>query len=153
MVGIAIYDRLDTTPDGDASLSHLCWRRNEIENYLCRREALLALAESEGAQHRGALFGAAWRQTMSGAIDEIERALEVLGEPTPWGPDGKASSFLDQVFRRFYEQSEASALLRKSDYHRLVAFVGSTEIDLEVVEKLDAIVEVAGRARPRGQQM
>ena len=152
LVGIAIYDRLDTTPDGDASLSHLCWRRNEIENYLCHREALLALAESEGAQHRGALFGVAWRQTMSGAIDEIERALEVLGEPAPWGPNGKASSFLDQVFRRFYERSEASALIRKSDYHRLVAFVDSTEVDTEVVEKLDAIVAVAGRARQHGQQ-
>ena len=152
LVGIAIYDRLDTTPDGDASLSHLCWRRNEIENYLCRREALLALAESEGARHRGALFGVAWRQTMSGAIDEIENALEVLGEPTPWGPDGKASSFLDQVFRRFYERSEASALIRKSDYHRLVAFVDSADVDAEVVEKLDAIVVVAGRARQHGQQ-
>ena len=149
LVGIAIYDRLDTTPDGDASLSHLCWRRNEIENYLCRREALLALAESEGAQHRGALFGVAWRQAMSEAIDEIEGALEVLGEPTPWGPDGKASSFLDQVFRRFYERSEALALVRKSDYHRLVGFVDSTDVDTEVVEKLDAIAAVAGRARPR----
>ena len=149
LVGIAIYDRLNTAPDGDENLSHLYWRRNEIENYLCRREALLALAESEGAQHRGALFGVAWRQAMSEAIDEVEGALEVLGEPTPWGPDGKASSFLDQVFRRFYERSEALALVRKSDYHRLVGFVDSAAVDAEVVEKLDAIVEVAGRARPR----
>ena len=154
LVGIALYDRLAVTPDGDASLSHLCWRRYEIENYLCRREALLSFAESEGARHLGGpLDRFASRQPMENAIADIEGALEVLGEPAPWGPDGKASAFLDQVFRRFYEQSEASALIRKSDYHRLVAFVGSTEIDLEVVEKLDAIVEVAGRARPRGQQM
>ena len=55
LVGLAIYDRLDMVPAVDARLSHLCWRRNEIENYVCRREALIALAESEGAQHRGAL--------------------------------------------------------------------------------------------------
>jgi energy-coupling factor transporter ATP-binding protein EcfA2 len=153
LVGIAIYDRLETTPDGDASLRHLCWRRNEIENYLCHREALLALAESEGARHLGGgLDGLVWRQTMTDAITEIEGALEVLGEPTPWGPDGKASAFLDQVFRRFYERSEASALIRKSDYHRLVAFVDSTDIDPEVIAKLDAIVKIAGRARPRRQQ-
>ena len=60
---------------------------------------------------------------MSEAIREVEGALEVLGEPAPWGPDGKASAFLDQVFRRFYERSEAAALVRKSDYHRLVSFV------------------------------
>ena len=154
LVGIAVYDRLDTMPDGDASLSHLCWRRYEIENYLCRREALLAFAESEGVRRLGGpLDRFASRQPMENAIAEIEGALEVLGESTPWGPDGKASAFLDQVFRRFYEQSEDSALIRKSDYHRLVAFVDSTDVDTEVVEKLDAIVEVAGRARPRGQQM
>ena len=153
LVGIAIYDRLDMMPDGDASLLHLCWRRYEIENYLCHREALLAFAESGGVRHLGGpLDRFAARQPMENAIADIEGALEVLGEPTPWEPDGKASAFLDQVFRRFYEQSEASALIRKSDYHRLVAFVDSSVDDAEVVEKLDAIVEVAGHARPRGRQ-
>ena len=152
LVGLAIYDRLDAVLTEDASLSHLCWRRTEIENYVCDREALLALAESEGAQLRGTLFGVAWRQTMSEAIREVEGALEVLGEPAPWGPDGKASAFLDRVFRRFYERSEAPALVRKSDYHRLVSVVDRAAVDPEVVEKLDAIVEVAGRARPRDQQ-
>ncbi|MDE0205566.1 MAG: AAA family ATPase [Candidatus Tectomicrobia bacterium] len=153
LIGLAIYDRLHMVPEADAKLSHLCWRRTEIENYVCRREALIALAESEGAQHRGALFGIPWRQTMSDAIDEVESALEVLGEPTPWGPDGKASAFLDLVFRRFYERSEAMALIRKSDYHRLVSFVDGADVDTEVTEKLDAIVDVAGRAQPRVQQM
>ena len=90
---------------------------------------------------------------MSEAIREVEGALEVLGEPAPWGPDSKASAFLDQVFRRFYERSEAPALVRKSDYHRLVSVVDRAAVDPEVVEKLDAIVEVAGRARPRDHQV
>ena len=90
---------------------------------------------------------------MSDTVHEVEGALEVLGEPTPWGADGKASAFLDQVFRRFYERSKASSLIRKSDYHRLVPFVARADVDSEVAEKLDAIVEVAGRARPRDQGM
>jgi len=37
--------------------------------------------------------------------------------------------------------------MRKTDYHRLASFVPEDAIEREVVEALDAIVEVAGAAR------
>ena len=88
---------------------------------------------------------------MQECIEEIESALATLGEPSPWSPDIKASdTFLDPLFKRFYEQSDSPALIRKTDYHRLAGFLRVEDVDPEVTEKLDAIVDVASRARPRG---
>ena len=48
---------------------------------------------------------------MEESIDAIERALETLGGPSPWGPDIKASDdFLDRLFKRFYEQANSPGL-------------------------------------------
>ena len=51
--GIAIYDRLDPSPQADPNLPQLTWRQREIENYLCSREVLLDFAHSEGMRHGG----------------------------------------------------------------------------------------------------
>jgi hypothetical protein len=73
-----------------------------LENYLCRREVLLDFAGAEGRCHQGDLFEIPWREQMAASIDEIEKALDTLGEPSPWGPDIKASDgFLDRVFKDF----------------------------------------------------
>jgi len=40
-------------------------------------------------------------------------------------------------------------MLRKSDYHILARLVPKNDIDPEVIEKLDAIVSVARKAKPR----
>jgi hypothetical protein len=39
--------------------------------------------------------------------------------------------------------------MRKTDYHTLARFVPRDQLDAEVTEKLDALVNVAGRAKPR----
>ena len=149
--GIAIYDRLEPAPQADPNLPQLTWRQREMENYLCRREVLLDCAQSEGMRHGGALFAPIWRSHMEECIDAIERALETLGGPSPWGPDIKASDdFLDRLFTRFYEQANSPALIRKTDYHRLAEFLNAEDIDPEIIEKLDAIVDAAPRAREGG---
>jgi len=151
LVGLAIYDRLDQAPPEDPYLDQQMWKRRELENYLCEREALLAFADAEGRRHGGDLFGSAWRKQMEESIDEIEQALRTLGEPLPWGPDIKASdAFLDRLFKRFYEKLELPNLMTKSDYHRLAAYIAPAAIDEEIREKLDAIVLASERARPRG---
>ena len=144
--GIAIYDRLEPPPQADPNLPQLTWRQRELENYLGRREVLLDFAQSEGTRHGGVLFAPIWRSHMEECIDAIERALETLGGPSPWGPDIKASDdFLDRLFKRFYEQANSPALIRKSDYHRLAEFLKAEDIDPEISEKLDAIVDAAQR--------
>jgi len=150
LVGIAIYDPLDQDLPHDPNLTQLMWRWREIENYLCQREVLLAFAAAEGHRHAGELFATAWRAHMEESITEIEQALSTLGEPSPWGPEIKASDiFLDRVFKRFYEKLELPNLMTKTDYHRLAGFVAPEDIDAEIGEKLDALVAVSERARPR----
>ena len=150
LVGVAIYDRLQSPPPDDPHLLHLTWRRRELENYLCRRDALLDFAATEGRRLQGALFGDAWRQRMQECIAAIEQALRTLGAPPPWGPDVKASDeFLDPLFARFYASVDSPNPMLKTDYHRLAAFLDPGAADPEITEKLDAIAGAAARARPR----
>jgi len=151
LVGVAIYDRLDSPPPSDENLTQQMWRRREIENYLCQEATLLAWAEAQGRAQVGDLFAASWREAMQSAIQEIRSALAALAKPEPGSPDLKASDdFLDPLFRKFYESQKLPDLMRKTDYHTLASYVPAKALDVEVREKLDAIVEVAGRARPGG---
>lgn len=150
LVGLALYDRLDTAPPTDPYLTQTVWRRREIENYLTQMETLLAYAEHLGRQQQGPLFAAAWREEMREALSEIEAALAALGKPSPWGPDIKASDdFLDPLFRSFFNRLGLPNLMSKTDYHTLAPFVDKTALDDEIATKLNTIVEVGRRARPR----
>jgi ABC-type arginine transport system ATPase subunit len=152
LVGVAIYDQLTQDLPSDPHLTHLMWRRRELENYLCQRETLLDFADAEGQRLIGELFGQSWRDAMGESIAEIEQALQTLGDPSPWGAEIKASdAFLDRVFKRFFDKVGIGNLMRKTDYHRLTAFVPPNQIDPEIIEKLDAIVETASNARPKGE--
>lgn len=151
LVGLALYDRLDTQPPADPNLTQQTWRQREIENYLCQRTTLLAWAEAQGRAQYGDVFAASWRQSMERSIDEIGAALAALGKPNPWSPDLKVSEeFLDPLFRKFYEALGLPNLMRKTDYHTLAPYVPPEGLHDEVREKLDAIADVAGRARKRG---
>ena len=151
LVGVALYDRLSVQLHADPRLSQNMWRRREIENYLCHRSALLAFAESEGRKQQGELFAVSWRNLMEKAIDEIAAALAALSKPDPWSADLKTSDeFLDPLFRNFYQKLELPNMMRKTDYHTLAPFVTADQLGTEVLEKLDAIADVAKRARPRG---
>jgi len=150
LAGIAIYDRLAVALPPDPNLVQLTWRRREIENYLCQRDALLVFAEAQGSAQAGPLFGAAWRTRMDESIAEIEQALAVLGEPSPWSGDIKATDgFLDRLFPKFYENLGLPNLMRKTDYHTLAPYVAKDAIDREIAEKLDQILAVSKLARPR----
>ncbi|MDZ7266471.1 MAG: AAA family ATPase [candidate division KSB1 bacterium] len=149
LIGIAIYDRLDSPLPDDPKLVQRIWQRRELENYLCQRETLLAYAENAGRMQFGELFRPSWRDAMAQAIAEVEKALLTLGKD-PWSADLKASEeFLDPVFKRFHEKLALPNLMSKTNYHVLVKFVPGEAIAAEIREMLDAIVAVAGRARPR----
>jgi energy-coupling factor transporter ATP-binding protein EcfA2 len=147
LVGVAIYDRLEPPPPNDSNLRHLMWRKRELENYLCQHETLLDYAEKEGRgqqggnRQQGDLFSILWRDAMDKSIAELEAALVTLGEPSPWGPDIKASdTVLDRVFKLFYKRLGLPNLMRKTDYHRLAYFASRKMLDdPEIREKLDAI--------------
>jgi ABC-type taurine transport system ATPase subunit len=151
LVGIAIFDRLDKELQSSDSLTETMWSRREIENYFCTEEVLLAYATHNQPDD---LFGLAERkereQAMREAVAEVTQALKTLGKPDPWSADIKATDeFLDPLFKTFFEKRGLPLQLRKSEYHVLASLLPKEKLDLEVTEKLDAIVSVAKRAKPK----
>ncbi len=89
---------------------------------------------------------------MAESIGEIESALQKLGRGSPWDGDTKVSDgFLDPLFRAYFGRLELPNLMAKKNFYELASFVPEDEIDSEVRKKLDAIAEVAGRAKPGGE--
>ncbi|TET21834.1 MAG: AAA family ATPase [Candidatus Stahlbacteria bacterium] len=149
--GIAIFDRLERGIPDDLGTVGLQWKRRELENYLCTEEVLLAYARQDQPYD---LFGQAEADhreiVMRETIEELSKALEALGKSSPWSPDIKVTDdFLDPLFKKYFEKLRLPNLIWKSGYHILARLVLKDRIDTEIVEKLDAIVEVANQARPR----
>lgn len=148
LVGIALFDRLDRALQPNEWLEEIMWKRREIENYLCSEEVLVAWAAHNVSDD---LFGLAERSNridaMEHAIAEVTQLLQI-DDKTPWSADVKATDeVLDRVFRLFFRKVNLPLSFRKRDYHLLASFLSKAEIDSEVVEKLDAIVRVAQRAK------
>lgn len=151
LVGIAIFDRLDRDLQSHPDLQEMMWRRREIENYFCTEQVLIAYAAHDLPED---LFGLAERdqrkRAMREAIDEVAGALKTFDKPDPWSADIKATDdFLDPLFRAFFKRCGLPLQLKKSDYSILAGLMPRASLDPEVAEKLDAIVAVAARARPR----
>lgn len=149
LVGIALFDRIETPLQGERGLKEMMWGRREIENYLCREDTLLAYARHD--QPQDDLFGYAEatrrEAAMREAISEVTAALRTLGKD-PWSAELKASDeFLHPLFDRFFKKLGLENLLRKSGYHVLAGLVPAEKIDPEVSEKLTAIAEIARKAK------
>jgi len=151
LVGFALFDRIEKPLASGTPLTETMWQKREIENYLCQESVLLAYARHDQPDD---LFGRAEagrrEQTMRECIQEITTALQTLGRPSPWSADVKASDdFLNPLFARFFQKLGLPNLLRKTDYHVLARLVPKENIDPEVVAKLDGIVAVAIKAKPK----
>jgi ABC-type taurine transport system ATPase subunit len=151
LVGIAIFDRLDSGLQSAKGLNETMWRRREIENYFCMEEVLFAYARHDLPND---LFGKADSQhrekAMREAIADVTKALQTLDKPDPWSPEIKATDeFLDPLFKKFFKELGLPLQLRKSDYHILAALTPRERLDPEITEKLDAIVAVAKKAKAR----
>lgn len=151
LVGIAVFDRLDSDLPSDPNLVQHMWKQRELENYLCNKEAILELTKTIANRNaEGPLFAAPWIDTMTTIIAELESALEMLNKPSPWGKDIKVTDdFLDPLFEKFFEKIGLPNLMRKTDYHELAKFVAPESLDPEVLEVLDAIQKVSERATPQ----
>ncbi len=151
LVGLALFDRMERELPDEGLLRLIQWRQKEIENYLCFRETLMAFAQ-QVVDDFGPLFEQELKlrrtSAMSESIQEIEGALRSLDRPDAFGRDIKASDdFLTPLFNKYYEKLGIKNLMQKTDFHVLAKFVPVELIDAEVIDKLDALVEVAGMAR------
>jgi ABC-type lipoprotein export system ATPase subunit len=150
LVGIAIFDRLDRELQPTDNLNEIMWAKREIENYICSEDVLYAWAVHDTPDD---LFGMAERgkrkKAMEKAIAEVTHLLEI-DDKSPWSPDVKASDeVLDRIFRVFFKEMGLPLSFRKRDYHLLAGFLQKQQIAPEVTEKLDAIIAIAARAKPR----
>ena len=151
LTGLAIFDRLDRPLPDNMGTVAIQWKKRELENYLCMEEVLLAYAKHDLPDD---LFGRAEEarrlNAMKESISEVASALKTLKRLEIWSPDIKATDeFLDPLFDKYFEKLGLTNLLRKSDYHILARLVPKDKIDPEIIEKLDAIVETAKKAKPR----
>lgn len=149
LIGLALFDRLDMSPQGQQfGLTDLQWQRREIENYFSSPEVLLKFArggsqddliEMAEAQHR--------QDAMRDAITEIEQALKTLGEDL-WSPDRKASEqVLPQILKRYRDKVQDIRVPEKGSYYTLIEHQHPNDIAPEVISVLDSIHEVASRAK------
>jgi len=151
LVGFALFDRIEKPLSTDTPLTETMWQKREIENYLCQESVLLAYAKHDQPDD---LFGRAEadrrERIMRDCIQEVTAALQTLGRPNPWSSEVKASDdFLNPLFDRFFKKLGLPNLLRKTDYYVLASLVSRNQIDPEVVTKLDGIVAVAAKAKPK----
>ncbi len=150
LVGIAIFDRLESQLQATPPLTEIMWKRREIENYFCTPEVLQRWADTSTSSD---LFNFQEREkrlaTMQEVIEEVTRLLSI-DDKSPWSEDVKASDeVLDRIFRQFFRKMGLPLTFRKADYHELVALLNVDEIPGEVKEKLDAIWQVSQQAKPR----
>jgi hypothetical protein len=125
------------------------WKRSEIENYLCRKEVLIAWAKDMGEETEGPLFSHQWVHTMEEAILETEKSLESLGKGSPWSPKTKVSDdFLNPLFDTFFKKLNLDNLMQRTNYHTLVQYVPADVIAPEVSVVLDGILKIANQAAP-----
>ena len=147
LVGIAIFDRLERPLPDELGAVGLTWRKREIENYLCTPRVLSAYASATSG---GALFAASWVGKMEEIIADMVPPMALRDPNNAWWSNVKATDeFLDPLFERFFREIGLPNLMRKTDYHVLARYVLPEDIDPEIREKLDAIVQVAEKARPR----
>lgn len=160
LMGVLLLDRppngdMAEEPEPEPGLKKMMWRKREIENYLCNRQAVIAFA-AEGLEDDlpGRAEKAQRQEKMAMAIEALEKAIRTLGKPEAFSDDIKASDeFLIPLMQNFLESvtpqisREMPQMLGKKDFHRLVQHIPREEIDPEVTEKLDAIVELAEKAR------
>jgi hypothetical protein len=151
LCGVALFDRLVKDLNTGTALTELMWKRREIENYVCTRDALLAYARHDQSDDLFEHGEAEKRsETMANSIAEMEQALRTQRKPEPWSADCKVTDeFLDPLFTNYFEALGLPMLFRKSDYHELARYMRRDQIDCEIGEKLDAIVDVASHASPR----
>lgn len=152
LIGIVLCDRLDRQLNPTPQLQEYVWRRREIENYLCQPDTLLSYAESGIEEESpGPLFdkttGEKRRIAMEECIRDLVPPVALRNPADSWWMDTKASTdFLDRLFDAFFKRLGLPNLLLKTNYHVLAKYVRPEQIDPEIIEKLDAILQVAERA-------
>ncbi len=158
--GLAILDNdgVPRTNREEGALKIVYWKRYEAENYFITPELLRRYAQERYPS--GDLFTQQKQLLVEEVLAELMLEQIFEGEQAnflAWqGADAtlaralweakterrKLSTFAEDFFRRLADQTGDSMLLRKGEFHRLVALVSPDTIAHEVHEKLDLLAEI-----------
>ncbi|MSR60182.1 MAG: AAA family ATPase [Planctomycetaceae bacterium] len=155
LLGFALFDHLEQSPQSERGIKEMMWARREIENYLCQNAVLIewTKATARDQEGEGSLFVDPWIKTMETSIADIEQAMNTLGKGSPWSPTTKVTDdFLNPLFRTFFKKLNMDNQLVKSNYHVLAQHIKPEQIDPEVTIVLDAIWETHQKARPTANE-
>lgn len=143
LVGFCLFDRVDSELHRESRLKEYAWKRTEIENYIVSDKQVLI----DWGHAAVPLFAGSLEEQ----ITKFENALATLtlGKESPWSPNIKVTDdFLDPLFAAFFQEVGLPNLMGKTNYHTLVQYLSTDQIDPEVTEVLDSILEVSERAVP-----
>ncbi len=151
LIGILILDNTDKNLTDSNILVELMWAKREIENYLAYPETLINYVTRDLPDD---LFGMQQRETVK---ELMQRLIEDLIPPVAmrdrtndwWNRTKMSDDFLDPLFKTYYQELGLPNLMLKTNYHILADYLTPEQIHPEIIEKLDAIYEVAKRAKPR----
>jgi len=151
LVGFALFDRLDRELHTDSVLVERMWSQREIENLVVTPESLQGFVQ-QGLDSNDLLENAEIKnrlELLGESLAELEKALELINKPDPWGSDIKVTDdFLDPLFRQFFQKLGTPQQIFKRDYHGLAKSIPLEQISEEVGLVLDKVFEVSQKANP-----
>jgi AAA15 family ATPase/GTPase len=139
--GLAIFDRIDKNVSDIKILSVQCFNRRELENYFASPELLVkyaSLINNKHVQYTSAQLA----QVMNECITLYTVPLYLQHRNHQWWKDTKLSEdWMDLIFLEFYKRLDLPQDFYKRDYYQLISLMATSDIDDEIVEKLDLIYE------------
>ncbi|MBC6444093.1 MAG: AAA family ATPase [Alphaproteobacteria bacterium GM202ARS2] len=150
--GFLLLDHIPSLETAQNLHEHM-WQKNEIENYLCHRDALVAYVKAD--LRDGDMFDESrmkeYERIIEEEVDRLVKLYEAVKKPQPFSDDIKASDdFLVPLFENFVERAGMKETLyryRKTNFHRLVDYIPKDAIDAEVKDVLDTIHMIDKKAQ------
>ncbi len=154
--GLAILDSdaRELQDEIQDDLAVVYWKNYELENYFINPEVILNYICSL-YEKNATLFRDQQHQTMeriinrcllnqvfkgdAGQLSEFLKASKKLQQTVL--KNIKMSSFTEQVFEQYAQESQQPILLNKGEYYQLVQHANKEDISQEITEKLDLVVQ------------
>ena len=142
--GIAVFDRIESTLQTQKGLTEIMWSRKEIENYFPISKLLNHFFKNRNTDELFPVYD--WEKMKSIIENRIPPAA--LNDPKDnyWMNTKITDDCLDIIFSEYSSSMKQPIILRKSEYSQLLDYIEINEISPEIIEKLDAIYEVASDA-------
>jgi energy-coupling factor transporter ATP-binding protein EcfA2 len=148
--GVALFDKI-TNPLEKGDLHEMMWERREIENYFFRLDLFEKFAKGNNARD---LFDSAdqgnRQKSMQEALEDVIPRYARKNPDDDFWKNDKASEWMERVFKIYFKNLKLPVNLSKNKYFQLIDFLEEHEIDIEIKEKLDAIVMVGETIAKRG---